>query len=216
MTYLPHARATFRGRLPGNETWACSLSFARAVSQVWTGTQLEELAADLAPLWATMHGSGNVGMSTQVFFDRVDTYAIGPDGKSTAQGSGTLATPQAGLGTVSLPNQCAMTVSLRTGRPGRAFRGRFYLPTLALGGSLGTDGRLPAATRDQMAAPIETFLNAIQGLDIGGTGVQLVVASGVGAGANTAVSFFSLGRVLDTQRRRRSQLLEAAATYPVT
>jgi len=215
MAYLPHLRATFRGTMPGNEIFATTLNFASALDAPFTLSEVQEVAPDLAALYETFHESVKGQMSVGCIFTRCDTYAVGTNGKALFQGSATLATPAVGNGSITLPNQCSMVMSLRTNRAGRAYRGRMYLPTLNVGGGLGADGRLTANIASDLADQFVIFLNAANNVVAGTTPIQAVVSSGVGLGANTAITQLSVGRVIDTQRRRRSNLEEAPYTLTV-
>lgn len=213
--YLPHARMTFRGTMPGGEQFATTLNVAKGINLAFSESEIEALADAVGPLWGTFHASVNAQLSALVGFARVDTYAIGTDGKATAQGTFTPITPVVGSGGVSLPNQCTMVMSLRTGRPGRAFRGRMYLPTLAIGDGLGADGRVQIGRVEDLADQFKVFVDAVNTLTVDGADVRAVVASGVGLGANTLITTISAGRVIDTQRRRRNELVEEPYVVPV-
>lgn len=109
-----------------------------------------------------------------------------------------------GVAANGLPGQISQVVSLRTNLPrGRAHAGRIYLPST--GQSVGTDGRWTAVFSTGVANAVKTLINGISG--ISGMGSP-VVMSDLGAGAVEIVTGLRVGRVPDTVRRRRRQLVE--------
>jgi len=105
---------------------------------------------------------------------------------------------------VGLPGQISMVVSLRTVKPrGIAHAGRIYLPPSSL--QVGSDGRWSTAQALGAANATRTLLNALNLVtDLG----DLAVFSDVGAGDFEYVTGVRVGRVPDTVRRRRRQLVE--------
>lgn len=213
MPYAEHVRVTFRGSMPGSEIWTTNLNLDITAGNGNSDAFLEDLAELAVTIWTTFHSASSAGFSTVVFFERVDTYFIGSNGRAIRQGTAAPASPVGGVGTITMPNQIAVVASLRTGQPGRARRGRMYLPMLAQ--DLNTDGRWPATNRDSALALTGAMLNAFSGTSIGSVTFIVCVASGVGVGANYPVTSVQMGRVFDTQRRRRNQLVEAPASVPV-
>jgi hypothetical protein len=201
--------------MPGAEIFTTTLAFAKPLDAPFTQENVSGLAAQLAPLYGAFHAKPAAFASGGVVFQRVDTYAIGVDGRATAQGSGTLVSPVQGSGGLNLPNQCTMVMSLRTGRPGRAFRGRMYLPTLSMGIYLESDGQIAPGQATDLATAFRIFLEGANDITFGPEQIRAVVASGVGEGANTEITQLSVGRVIDTQRRRRNELAEDPITLPI-
>lgn len=119
------------------------------------------------------------------------------DDPRTAPGSG---------GVIALPFQVALCISLVTARSGPEGKGRFYLPGPNV--QLETDGRISAAAATSHATSAAAFLGAVD-LAIAGSGGASgnpVVASS--KGFLSPVTGVRVGRVLDTQRRRRGDLAE--------
>jgi hypothetical protein len=110
----------------------------------------------------------------------------------------------------NLPTQCAVVVSLKTASSGPRFRGRMYMPPFTAA-SLTTDGRLLTATRDSLATAAAAWLTSIKATT---PGWVPVVYSRTG-GSTTAVTAVAVGDVIDTQRRRRADLVEARKTVLV-
>ena len=119
----------------------------------------------------------------------------------------------------SLPPQVALCVSLWSGqRFGRGNRGRLYLPTPSA--SVGDSGLVDAGAvgflRNVMARLLQDLTSAMQAAPNLGDVVPVIVSAG-GTGTTPAppitraIEQIAVGRVLDTQRRRRRSLEE----YPV-
>jgi hypothetical protein len=120
--------------------------------------------------------------------------------------------PNSGAGNYP-PAQLSMAVTLRTNRArGPASRGRFYIPYAAV--SIENSGLVQLSQAQGLADSASTLVSALNaaldGWDVG-------VVSDVGNGAQEPVRSVEVGRVPDTIRRRRNQLLEqyVTATTPV-
>lgn len=110
---------------------------------------------------------------------------------------------QAGSTSLNHPPQVSLAVTLETGiTRGRAARGRIYLPTT--GQSVAADGRISSTNATDLAVRTATFLDDLTDL----MAAPVWVMSDVGAGTSRPVEAVSVGRVFDTQRRRRRQLDE--------
>ena len=107
----------------------------------------------------------------------------------------------------SLPYQCAPVISLRTATLSRAGRGRFYAPSLAVDQVAG--GRMITAARDSLA---DAGLALTDGITAGGGNIVIYHR---GSGTTTLVTSLDVGDVIDTQRRRRNQLVESRTSRPV-
>lgn len=103
-----------------------------------------------------------------------------------------------------LPPQCAAVMSLRSDTPGPSGRGRFYMA--GLGNTMLTSlGRLTDAIRNDLVTDYVTYVNAVSAeiLDL-----SLNVYSKT-HGTSYQVTKIDMGNVIDTQRRRRSELVES-------
>lgn len=102
----------------------------------------------------------------------------------------------------SLPNNCALVVTKRTAKRGRAFRGRSYVPGLQEGGVNGNS----VTSAIQTAAL--NFFNDIRIIAVGAPGYQMQVAhrfSGTQPlenGTVEPVTNFTTNATVDSQRRR--------------
>lgn len=115
----------------------------------------------------------------------------------------------------SLPPQCSLVVSLyayaadQFNSMGRHGRGRFYLP--ALTSSLDVGGRLTGTVRDRVANWASAFLNDLEGKVItnGVTGDGALHLGILGNdGELQRIVRLRVGKIIDTQRRRRNRLDE--------
>lgn len=126
---------------------------------------------------------------------------------------------QGGYGTAGNAPQVALVASLQSA-PGTGLgrKGRMFIP--GVGSPIGTDGHIVQTTPTSIANTLATFFNGLNAsFDVGD---QVVLASkgrtppAVGAGITRPVESLRVGNVLDTQRRRRNQLVETYSTAAVT
>lgn len=109
----------------------------------------------------------------------------------------------------TMPLQTSLCISLVTARSGPSGKGRFYLP--APGASLGADTRMSQADTASFATSAKAFLVAV---DAAWTATPGPTSIGGNVGVYSTKGFVSpvtgvrVGRVLDTQRRRRGDLVE--------
>jgi hypothetical protein len=99
------------------------------------------------------------------------------------------------------PAQIAVVASLITARQGPSGKGRMFLPPPAAG--LGADFRLGVVAADLLAAAVKDWINAVN-VELAGK-VSVVSSKGL----TSPVTGVQVGRVLDTHRSRRRDLLEA-------
>nr|CRY96112.1 hypothetical protein [uncultured prokaryote] len=208
----------FRVRILGNfvsgEQWSINPTFSYTgnVSTIPDQTDMQDFAEgvrDGAQLPATalalLSSAGRVvGVRTE-FYNTAGVLSRAAEALNT--------TPVAGTGTATNPSQSSVVVSLLTGIPGRRYRGRLYLPALAPAFNATTlrlTNTLPAQIATQMAA----WMPLVASQWAGGDELDPVVVSQVGAVA-TPITTVKVGDVIDTQRRRRDQLIENYASAPV-
>lgn len=216
MAFQIHGRVVLRGTIAGGEIWTTSVA-ARVPGASPSQADLQTLATAALSAMTAWFGAGTGGgsyFSTAVTLERADAYFIRPDGQAEGQAEAVATTPPVGIGAPLMPPQASVVLSLRTGLPGRARRGRMYIPLLAL--PLGSDARMTPAVQTALGNRAAAFLGAINAAVAGGGTWRVIVASGVGAGQNTIVNSVVIGRVVDTQRRRRNGLPEGNVAFPVT
>jgi hypothetical protein len=116
--------------------------------------------------------------------------------------------PKGITNSASLPYEVATAVTLRTTTRGPRGRGRFYLPPPAIDVmDTGAGGLLKAVYVTEIGTQIGHFITAVEAA----TGHQVLVVSGRAKQLHQ-VSSIEVGRVPDSQRRRRKKLDEAPMT----
>lgn len=119
---------------------------------------------------------------------------------------------QAGTGSIRMPAQSALVVSVRTDTPGGSGRGRLYWP--GLGGTIDTTARLSSPLTSTVLNDMKTYLLGIRS-DLAASfptiGFDLAVRSRTTHTTPHAVRL-QVGSVIDTQRRRRDALPESYVT----
>jgi hypothetical protein len=213
---------TWGGTLPGNEIWSCSLkladadSLAVAQNAVLESIQIPEYTNDfIAPIVKAFHTDSSAGISSQCMLTYCKITHMGVQGKALEPFSTHISehvfTPTAGgWGGAIYPNQTALAVTLTTAYSrGPAHAGRFYLPLPAW--NLGLDGRLTDVSAASTAASASAFiknLSDMPGVDVPASPGVVVMSRKAGGAVTRKVTGVSVGRVLDTQRRRRNKLDE--------
>jgi hypothetical protein len=203
-----HLYLQWGGTLPGSEEWSCGVRIASTTPGAFVGWS-SGMETAMAAALATFHASADAQIAPSAVLTFMKLNDIGVDGRylqpithehifANIAGGGTAAkTP---------PNQVACAVSLLTAvSRGPAHRGRFYmpLPTVTPYG----DGGFDPTQRDSIVTAATTLLTALNAADAGHK--VAVFSRKSGAAAHRLVTSIKVGRVLDTQRRRRSSLVEA-------
>lgn len=224
MTYAnTHCLMTFGGAIANTEQWQCGLRWALA------GTG-ETPAGDYPD-----HTIDNVGMADiladlrawqkhealywvdDVSLDWVKLAVINRDGTYAREPRVHSSTTKS-VGAAYNRNwpQVAMAVTLHTGATfGTARAGRIYLPAPGLFRGP-QELNLPALVATNIATRTASMLRDVRGeLSVGGNAVDLFVHSKKGTGRTRRVTQVRLGRVLDTQRRRRNAALELPVLVPL-
>lgn len=218
-----HVLVTWGGPLATTEQWSCGARFAAVPNGDpnppvdVTGAEFTALRNQVDEVWArlvTWFQSGNsgaaIGSLAQLSWCKLALITEGGD--YADEPASFEATPVNPPTTTQLPPQCAYVVSLRSGLSlGRANYGRFYVPvpTWAPGqnGGLATEAQAASA---RTAA--KTMLKGVEAdLQVVVSTMRLVIMSNLGFGHTKLVSELGVGRVVDTQRRRRNKLNEGTA-----
>ena len=210
-------RIRLSGTSFGSETWSIHID----LSDIGPGTQ-SGAVSDYEDLltWAqgiaghtfwSAAGAFRQMLSPDGFLRSVRVEALGSNNLIQAAEVDGLAIQ--GTGVVRMPPQAATVVSLLTGRPGRSYRGRIYVP--AWGGSLvSPGGRLGSPTTTQVAENVRTIKDICVD-ECPATFVPKMVVYSPKLDVVTPVTQLSVGDVVDTQRRRRDSMVEVRATVPV-
>lgn len=204
----PHLYLTWGGPLPGNEQWTCGVRLAPTSAQ--SEAQAVSAAAALLPDYVTplkaWFISAQSMISSTCRMNWVKCNAIGTDGEyiEDTTNEAAFADIYGSVG-MAVPNQIALAISLITGfNRGPAHRGRFFSPMPAI--AVGADGLIAAADRNYTKTSAETLLAGINNQSA--VWDVHVMSRKAGAPAHRSVSGIEVGRVLDTQRRRRNKLPE--------
>jgi hypothetical protein len=202
-----HGYLQWGGKLPGNEQWTCGLRMADTTGGNPAESDPTFLAA-LATHVTTYHQAALTGVSPLAKLSFVKFNGIGIDGKYLYQSTQEVVLADlagGGAGAGNMPNQLALAVSLTTGfSRGPAHRGRFYLPMPTH--TVGLDGLISTGAAGGVASTTTTFINGLNSIT---ENFQVAVYSRkLGAPAHRMVTGNQVGRVIDTQRRRRRSLAE--------
>lgn len=201
------------------EEWAFTIkSGGLAIPETVAG--LQQPADELSLLYATQLAGL---FRTDQTLTRVRIAAFDGNTQRTAlDGNGAYMqadadTPRPGIVVPStsnrMPIQTSLCVSLDTARAGARGRGRFFLPWPAVG--IEADFRISTVSRDLVADAVQAFLDGINNIGLPGeSNLQVSVVSSFGH--ITPVTGCRVGRVPDTMRSRRGDLLEDYVERVVT
>lgn len=217
-TYPPHYLLQWGGTLFTNEIWSNSMRLLQNTGQQINSARSQEFLADFEADLTAFMNSGIFGQGTKATYAKFN--AIAPTGKyvsDTESNSRFFAAPIVGTGIQVLPPQIAVAATFLTASDrGLANKGRIFLAGMS-GTNLGTDAGtgLIASNgntiiRDAVAAFV-TAVNNNPGFDAEFGGLDVHVVSQGNAflpGVARKVTGVKVGRVWDTQRRRRNQLDE--------
>lgn len=224
MPYSKHWLLSFGGKAFTTEEWSCNLRFKSsgigpADDGSWNqiaADAIDDVRDDVVNFFANVPYC----FSAAHTLDFVKFNAIGENGRylDTSNTRARYPAGVVGTGAPVMPPQIALVLSLRTdAERGRAHAGRIFLPASKF--TVGADGRISQAQVDATMLWTRTFisnLNNWPGLDLPWE-PEVHIVSGIN-GDYRPVTKMRIGRVLDTQRRRREDLLEeyteGAATAP--
>lgn len=205
-----HLYLQWGGKLPGGEQWSCGLRLRKKTAGAAVAADAAGLLVGAAAAVVAYHQSANINISANAKLSSVKLNTIGTDGHymdSSTNEAIYSDLPGAGSATPVYPNQVALAVSLLTGfSRGPAHRGRFYLPIPSLG--LDINGTIAAANADAVSDATDTFISSLNSLGSPADYEVAVFSRKLGAAGNRKVTGNEVGRVFDTQRRRRRSLVE--------
>lgn len=214
MVRVAQGRVTLFGKCVGGlEDWSTSFALTQVDSK--SDAELDTAAAALntlfiAEIWDTSDLRNYFTDTVTYLGVRLDDVR-NPGGVARTAFAGPVA-PLAGSNTnPSLPPQNSLVVSLRTALPGARARGRMYLPPMAVA-YVDDNGLMDPSFTGDVADNFAAFFTAVNSsVAIDET---VVVASDAGQ-TLTPVTYVQVGRVFDTQRRRRAEILESYETRAV-
>nr|CRY96657.1 hypothetical protein [uncultured prokaryote] len=197
----PHTYVTWFGdAFTAAEEWQVGIRLSTAFS-VPTTTQLEDLDAAMGALLT----SANVAFPSSRRYLGLkvapqDVNGRYPDGIDAVEYL--RPAPLSGSSSGGYP-QIALCLSWRTNRSrGIGSNGRMYVPSAFP--IVATDGRISSTNALAAATAGAQFIADVRDAGLGSPAVM----STVGAGRTEAITGCRVGRVMDTQRRRRNQLAE--------
>lgn len=217
-----HVVIQWGGSLPGGEIWTNMMRAGG--SQTGESSPVFPTHEDLAAWCAghikdalkTWHQSVGAYIGAGCKLEWVKVNAVGMNGRYLDPNTIEYFYPAplggAGQATDQHPNQIALAISLTTGLSrGPAHRGRFYMP-MPVAKPDPTTGLIPTGTAQAAATAAAEMIVAVAdtpGIDATTTPFRVLVMSRkTGAPATNVVTGVEVGRVLDTQRRRRVALGE--------
>lgn len=197
----------------GQERWSVGIAYAGPDGQTTTSpTDLQLWAVAAASLLTgTTYNDVLTMMSTAVRILRVRTYYYPGPGPALTTGTANLTSPKSGSGTCNRPPQCAASISLLSAFAGQSYRGRFYLPWL--GGTMDPT-TLKSSVPLNAPTQLATLLNALGASSPSDVDLEPQIYSRK-LDLLTPVSSIRIGDVVDTQRRRRDDLVETYFSAPV-
>lgn len=199
-------KVSIKGTLPNGEVWSVNPIFSTPTEPTLTFDQLDTIASAInaitvpATVLATLSGACAI---TGVRLEQRER-----DGSLVGQMEKPRSSPLVGTGTVILPLQTSIVVSLASIYPGGQGRGRLYWPLTA--GALGTlNHRYSGTQLSTFLTNFKAYLGLIEAAIVATTtAADLVVWSRTGTAYHTVVKMRA-GDVPDVQRRRRDSLVES-------
>jgi hypothetical protein len=204
----PHLLMQWGGTLPGLEQWSCSMRFKSVSGTILTPNDQDAMLPGVVTALKAYHARPASLIASGALLSYVKLNTIGTDGHYEIDTtSESIFADTAGGNSAAAPaNQIALVVSLETGfSRGPAHEGRYYSPLCpALPGA---DGLIVAADATSCHGSVTTLLAALNAVN---SNFKLAIFSRKsGAPASRLVTGARVGRVLDTQRRRRRSLAES-------
>ncbi len=194
------------GTMYQTEIWSCSFSIIPSfgVGAPTATAQLDPYVA-AAKAWFQRNDSN---ISNQAALTSVKLNMVGVDGKYVS-GSQSFYKDVLPIAPGALPTfpapQLTTALTMRTAATrGLASRGRIFPPLCASG--VDATGVMATLQVTNMANSLAVFINAINALDNGSVGVASAGSVTGAPGRFLPVKSVEVGRVIDTQRRRRNAL----------
>jgi len=207
---------TFGGYLPGPEIWQCGVHFIRQddqpiVADTLSAISLDDIFTDLRDIgWGGPTGTYQAATHTTLAW--VKLAILKTDGNYKTEPKFLEKTPVPGnTGSGLSWNQVALAVSLRSGQSlGYANNGRFYLPTPGYPRPNNAVGITSVEALALAKTVAHCFSNITGEVSTVNQAMKLAILSK--HGVSKEVKLFSVGRVPDTQRKRRNAIDELPVT----
>jgi len=202
-------KVLIQGTFTGGEVWSTGLTFGSGsggsvVSDQEGLTEWALAIADYMEPGGGLPGALRALLSEDGSITRIVTQYFNTDNVLGLQGEAAPVGADGQDGSVC-PYSTAMVFSMSTGIPGRRYRGRSYWPALGAGVLA---GRISTTDQASQLSSFASMIGAISTAAPVGAAPDLAVHSSIGAGLVTPVTSLRLGRVPDSQRRRRDALGE--------
>lgn len=214
-----HGYLQWGGTLPGNEIWSCGLRLGALSNSTggafdYEGDEVDTLLDYYVTKITAFHQRVLSMISSRAKLEFVKLNKIAVDGHYADQGNSHVRfinPPVAGGGPASAPpNQVALALTLTTDvQRGPANKGRIYIPLPTC--TVTDNGMITPEEATVIMHSFRTLLEDISdtpGIDDDATPDVLVMSRKAGSPAARYVTGVRVGRVLDTQRRRRNALKE--------
>lgn len=187
---------TFGGLLPSGEEWQCgihcdvgTLNVNQTELQDWVDEAVDAVKAYWSSAGVAALNSGSSDLS------RVTAYLILANSTKSSLVAYGAFDAVAGSGAITMPDQVAVVVSLRTLDPGRRGRARFYLP--ASGAPISGVGQLESSVPATLAGNTSDLLVSLG---------NIASTRPLGGTSGFPVDRVVVDSVFDTQRRRRNAI----------
>lgn len=212
MPYTPgpfdseHIYLQWGGKLPGSEQWSNGLRFYGPAGGA--AAAAVAMLPNVAAAIVAFHGRAESKIRADAKLSFVKLNGIDVNGHYIGDGTNQALyadIPGAGGTSPVYPNQVAWAVTFTTGYSrGPAHKGRIYMPLpTASVDATGVVAAIDATTLSGSVDTLQTALNAVNAdWKLG------VFSRKSGAAGHRAITGNLVGRVLDTQRRRRRKLVE--------
>lgn len=194
-----YCKIVLAGTLPGGEHWSTTFGVNPFTNLDQTG--LSGLLSELNTVLAAGGGffsQFSLINPAQVTIATITGYQYQGGPKAAVQAQVTASYTPSATAPI-MPNQVCAVASLRSTLPGRANRGRMYLPALKV--VMGTNGIASDGNLGSVAQGLATSFGAFNSSGEG----KIVIGSQV-TGLMHQVSYIQIDAILDTQRRRRDKL----------
>lgn len=216
--FIPHMYLQWGGSLPGSEQWTNGIRLANTGDGEYVipeGSIDGLLSGAIATALSAWHsGSGSVvAPSAKLEWAKLNAIDVSGHYIEGVTHEYVWGTPVAGggAGSPTPPNQLALAVTWTTAYArGPAHQGRLYLPTPVVNVD-STSGLFSALQANGVEAAANTFYAALNtAVETVEAGMRCCIMSRKsGAATRRMITGAKVGRVLDTQRRRRRSLPES-------
>lgn len=209
---IAHVRIALKGQVSsGKDVWSCGFSLPPIVGV--TQSDLEDLAlAAVTGFYTDFWTPCTLLIPPATTLLSATAQAINAAGQVTVSGDGVFTSAAPGTSSSpSLPPECSIVVSLRTGQAGPRGRGRMYLPPFATN-ALAADGQITSTCQSTVADGMQDFMDTWNAAP---PGYPVSVASNAGLFV-AAVDNIKVGRTVDSQRRRRNTIPEGYISRVIT